>query len=85
MKNRIKIMMLVCFIVLSCASEIQIVEADVPLAVLTAFKLKYAQATEVQWEIEKEDGRLIYEAGFKQGGKKKEASFKPDGTWVEEE
>ena len=85
MKKMINILTLISLMVLGCASEILIAEADVPQVVLAAFKSKYPQATEVAWEIEKEDGRLIYEAGFKQDGKKKEATFKPDGTWLEEE
>jgi hypothetical protein len=35
--------------------------------------------------VEKKDGKLYYEAEFEMGGKKKEASFRPDGTFGMEE
>ena len=79
------------FIVLSilvfcgCASEFDIASSDVPQAVTTAFQTKYPGAQAEEWEVEKEDGKLIFEAEFKLDGKSKEAEFRPDGTFVKEE
>jgi hypothetical protein len=58
---------------------------DVPPVVKTAFATRYSNVTDAGWEVEKEEGRLIYEAEFKLDGKKKEAEFKPDGTFIKEE
>jgi hypothetical protein len=69
----------------ACASEIEIASSDVPEAVLSAFGNKYPQAEEIEWEIEKEDGKLYYEAEFTQAEKQKEAYFRPDGTFSKEE
>jgi hypothetical protein len=81
-----------CFIVgagslfmLSCATEFSIISDDVPQAVLSTFKNKYPNASNAVWEVEKSEGRLIYEAEFKLDGKRKEAEFKPDGTFLKEE
>ena len=68
-----------------CASEFDIASSDVPQAVMTAFQDKYSGAQEEEWEVEKEDGKLVFEVEFKFGGKRKEASFRPDGAFVEEE
>jgi hypothetical protein len=69
----------------SCATEFEILSDDVPQAVQTAFKTKYPTASDAEWEVEKSDGRLVYEAEFKLEGKRKEAEFKPDGTFIKEE
>jgi hypothetical protein len=69
----------------SCSTEFGIVGEDVPSSVKTAFTAKYPTVTNPEWEVEKEEGRLIYEAEFKVDGKKKEAEFKPDGTFIKEE
>ena len=68
-----------------CASEFDIASSDVPSAVTTAFQTKYPGAQAGEWEVEKEDGKLIFEAEFKLDGKSKEAEFRPDGTFVKEE
>jgi hypothetical protein len=68
-----------------CATEFKIVSSDVPQAVLTAFQQKYPSAQSVEWEAEKTEGRLAFEAEFKIDGKRKEAYFKPDGTFLKEE
>jgi hypothetical protein len=39
----------------------------------------------MEWEVEKEDGKLYYEAEFKLDGKSKEAYFRPDGSFTKEE
>jgi hypothetical protein len=69
----------------SCATEFSIVSSDVPPAVNTAFQQKYPSAQNVEWEAEKTEGHLVFEAEFKVDGKKKEAYFKPDGTFLKEE
>jgi hypothetical protein len=69
----------------SCSTEFEIIGDDVPQAVQSAFKAKYPNASAPEWEVEKSEGRLIYEAEFKLDGKKKEAEFKPDGTFLKEE
>ena len=69
----------------SCASELKIVSTDVPQVVAASFQTKYPNAQNVEWEVEKADGHLAYEAEFKIDGKKKEAYFKPDGTFLKEE
>jgi hypothetical protein len=69
----------------SCCTSFKIVSADVPQAVQSAFTAKYAAAQNIIWEVEKENGQLVFEAMFKMDGKKKEAEFKPDGTFVKEE
>jgi hypothetical protein len=86
MKTIKKIMVCATVVTLSsCATEFKIVGDDVPQVVKTAFTAKYPDVTNPEWEVEKEEGRLIYEAEFKLGGKKKEAEFKPDGTFIKEE
>jgi hypothetical protein len=68
-----------------CCSEFKIVSADVPAAVVSAFQARYPNAADVAWEAEKTSGRLAFEAEFKIDGKRKEAYFKPDGTFLKEE
>jgi hypothetical protein len=70
---------------LSCSQEFDINSEDVPQAVLTAFQQKYPSVTGTEWEVEKHDGRLVFEAEFKADGKRIEAVFKPDGIFIEEE
>jgi hypothetical protein len=70
---------------MGCSSEFKIVSSDVPPAVISAFQSKYPTASAVEWEAEKTDGHLAFEAEFKRDGKSKEAYFKPDGTFLKEE
>ncbi|HSH67382.1 MAG TPA: hypothetical protein VLB84_16680 [Bacteroidia bacterium] len=69
----------------SCAAELEIISDDVPSAVSTAFKAKYPSAQSVEWSVEKEDGHMVFGAEFKLNNKRKEADFKPDGTFLKEE
>ena len=85
MKIKIIILSAGLSLVGACASEIEIASSDVPEAVLSSFGNKYPQAKETEWEIEKNDGKLYYEAEFKIEGKRKEAYFRPDGTFSKEE
>jgi hypothetical protein len=75
----------IAFISGSCACEIAVASSGVPQQVLSAFTSKYAGASDVDWEIEKEERKLYYEAEFKVDGKKKEAYFRHDGTFSKEE
>jgi hypothetical protein len=84
MKKNIILFALI-IMVSACASEFKIVESDVPPAVMTAFKAKYPNSQDVEWEAEKTGGHLAFEAEFKMDGKSKEAYFKPDGTFLKEE
>jgi hypothetical protein len=70
---------------IGCCSEFKILSADVPPEVLSAFQSKYPKATNVEWEAEKTEGHLAFEAEFKVDGKRKEAYFKPDGAFLKEE
>jgi hypothetical protein len=73
------------FTLVSCATEFKIVSSDVPQSVLTAFQQKYPSARNIEWEAEKAEGHLAFEAEFESDGKKKEAYFKPDGNFIKEE
>ena len=68
-----------------CANEFDITASDVPPAVIAAFQQKYPSAKVSEWEVEKADGHLMFSAEFKLDGKNKQAGYKPDGTFVEEE
>ena len=81
-----KLVFLICTaLIASCSSETEISSADLPPAVASAFETRYPGATDVEWELEKEDDKELYEAEFKLEGKEMEASFLADGTFVEEE
>ncbi len=79
------LIVVVALVASACASEIDISASDVPQPVMAAFNEKYAGANNVTWEVEKNDGKLYYEAEFTIEGKKKEAYFRPDGTFAKEE
>jgi hypothetical protein len=86
MKNGIKILVVTTAIMLvSCASEFKIMSTDVPEPVMKAFQAKYPNMQNVEWEAEKADGHLTFEAAYKVDGKEREAIFKPDGTFIKEE
>lgn len=57
----------------------------VPKAVLDALKAMYPDAELVSAEKEIEDGKTIYEVAIKNKGQKIEASFTPEGKFVEAE
>ena len=77
--------LLLVFTLVSCSSELDLISTDLPPAVASNFNAKFPGATEVEWEAEKEDGHLIFEAEFENGGKEREAKNKPDGSMIEEE
>ncbi len=76
---------ILAFAILSSCSEKKIAASEVPQSAVAAFNTKYSGATDVEWETEKEDGKTIYEAKFKFNGKKIEAEFDANGTFIKEE
>ncbi len=88
MKNKYAITSLVLGAMLAfsgCSSSSDIMDSDVPPSVKAAFQAKYPGAEDVEWELEKEDGRMVYEAEFKHEGKNKEALFGADGAFLKED
>lgn len=85
MKTKIIASIAAATMLASCASEFKIAASDVPQAVLDSFNSKYPGARDVAWEVEKEDGKLYFEAEFKMDNKEKEVHFRPDGTFAGEE
>ena len=69
---------------ISC-SDNKISEDKVPGAVVSTFKTKYPTATDTKWITEKQDGKTIYEAQFKNNGQAIEAEFNEDGTFKQED
>lgn len=81
MKN--KITLLLCAAMLSVQVYAQKISADkVPDAVVNAFKAKFPQVANPEWEIEHDKN---YEAGFRQNDKKHSVVFDASGTWIESE
>ncbi len=76
--------LLVIFLVQSCSEE-EIPQSQVPQPVIAAFQKKYPGATDMEWEKEKENGKIIYEVEMKINGKEIEAEFDEDGTFLKEE
>jgi hypothetical protein len=85
MKLKMLFFGLIGLVASSCASEFEITSSDVPQPVLDSFNTKYPGAKDVEWEVEREDGKLYFEAEFELQGKEKEAYFRPDGTFSKEE
>lgn len=56
--------------------------SQVPDAVKSSFNNKFPNASNVQWEVEKEHGSKVYQAEFTQNGKRFKAEFTPDGTFL---
>lgn len=57
--------------------------SQVPAPVMSSFNNRYPNATNVQWEVEREDGSKVYQAQFRQpNGKRIKAQFAPDGTFL---
>jgi hypothetical protein len=85
MKTKVIAFIAAATLMAGCASEFEIAASDVPQAVLDSFNSKYPGARDVEWEVEKEDGKLYFEAEFKMDNKGKEAHFRSDGTFAGEE
>jgi hypothetical protein len=56
--------------------------SEVPRAVKVSFNTRYQNARNVQWQIEREDGRKVYQAEFTLNGVRWKAQFLPDGTFL---
>lgn len=69
----------------SCSNQSNLASSDVPPSVMSAFQAKYPNATNTEWDTDKRNGNLVFEVDFEHEGKKLEATFKPDGTFVKEE
>ena len=59
--------------------------SQVPLAVRNSFREMFPDARNVEWSIEREDGRREFEAEFTRNGRRFKAYFLPDGTFVKVE
>ena len=67
-------------------TEEAVAVSAVPPAVMSALQTKFAGAAPKRAEKQTAaDGKVTYELAFSSGGKKKEATFTSDGTFVEEE
>ena len=68
-------------------TEEEVATGSVPKAVTAAFEAKYPKTRASKAEKQtKADGTITYEIAFKDAkGKRHEATFKEDGTFVEEE
>lgn len=62
-----------------------ITEAEVPPAVIAAFKAAYPNASGVAYEEEMEKGAKSYEMEFMSEGKKWEVEYTPDGKVLKTE
>jgi hypothetical protein len=56
--------------------------SQVPAPVMQSFNSMFPDATNVQWEVEKEHGSKVYQAEFTQNGRRFQAQFAPDGTFL---
>jgi len=63
----------------------ELLEAEVPAAVMQAFKAAYPNATEAKFEEETEKGIKTYEVEFKVDGKKFEVDYSADGKQLKAE
>ena len=76
---------LVVTCIFSCEDEHEISASQVPQPVMTSFQTKYPNITADKWVQEKEKGKTVYEAKFKNNNKKIEAEFNENGNFIEEE
>jgi hypothetical protein len=58
--------------------------SDVPTSVKDAFNSKYSGAMEVKWEDAQENNEKTYKAEFSLNGKRMEAEFDANGTFIKE-
>jgi hypothetical protein len=56
--------------------------SQVPAPVKVTFNTMFPTATNVQWEVEREDGKTVYTASFRVNGQKDKAQFRPNGTVI---
>ncbi len=69
----------------SCGNSGKVEASAVPTEVIAAFNAKYPDATSTEWKTEKSDGKMVYEAAFKSGGKEIEAEFYENGAFKQED
>ena len=58
--------------------------SDVPAAVISTFKAKYPNASNVNWEKATEKGKPSFKAKWQIDGKKMKAEFSEDGSFIKE-
>ncbi len=73
------------FLIIASCNDNKIAASKVPEPILTSFNAKYPGATDVEWITEKKDNKKIYEAVFNLNGKKIEAEFEANGTFIQED
>ena len=56
--------------------------SEVPAPVMQSFNNRFPDATNVQWQVEKEHGSKVYQAEFTQNGKRFKAQFASDGAFL---
>ena len=84
MKKSFLFALLLSVLLATSCSHTEINEDQVPGAVVTSFKAKYPAAVISKWVTEKEDGKTIYEAVFKENGEESKAEFNEDGSFIKE-
>ena len=85
MKKTYFIMVTAVAMLCSCSQELDLISTDIPPQVASNFQAKFPNATDAEWEAQKEDGHLVFEVEFEFEGKEREAKFKPDGSLIETE
>ncbi|MGJ8685506.1 MAG: PepSY-like domain-containing protein [Nonlabens sp.] len=75
-------LIILSFLFVSINASCQEKPEEVPEAVQSAFKAKYPDENDPDFEL---DSHGYWEAHFKKDGEKYRADFNPDGTWVETE
>ena len=85
MKKLIYLLSLLTFLNFSSCKEKKMAASDVPQAVVNEFQAKYPNSSDIKWEEEKEDGKVLYQAEFKYNGKEMKAEFDAAGNFIKEE
>ncbi len=58
--------------------------SQVPAPVMASFNQHFPDATNVSWEVERDNGVIVFEAKFRENGVCKKAEFLRDGTLIEQ-
>lgn len=70
-------------VIWGCSTQtLPMAELQVPQAIQNAFNTQFPLAKQVKWEKESSD---VFEAEFKDSGKKMSANFDVNGAWLETE
>jgi hypothetical protein len=67
----------------TCLGDDDLRKEQVPPAVLAAFRSAYPKACGIEYQLDDEDGKKVYEIDFKLGRRKLEARYREDGTLVQ--